>query len=523
MNDLDNIIFAPPEVPDPAQLREELEVWYDDLAAFARTVFPHRFTEAFTDLHYEIIDVLNDDSISKSVVCAFRGCGKTSLVALALAAREILFRKRRFIVYINTSETLAILQTENLRRELVTNPIIKSVFPPIKTKYFKGFEETFGKKCWIAGDYTMVLPRGSGQQVRGLLYRDCRPDLIIIDDVEDKSTIKSETQRSQRKIWYYGDVLKAVSRIDKDWRIIHIDTLKHEDSLMANLLEESNWKHVVVPICGPDLKSKASTFMTDEELQSEYEEHRRLGVLDVFAQEYMCRSMDEESALFKQEFFQYYDELSSDFISIKPRIFTVVLVDPAKTANPASCETAFAVWGVDQLSRRMYLRYCKGLKLSPEAQIDHALRLCDSFGARTLAVETTGLSEWVEHPYRNAISMSSRMIEFVELKAKSGRGELAGFEGGKDARIASMATYYRQGLVYHNKDGLEGYEMQLLTFPNSKYKDRIDAAAYIGQLLESKIIYMTPNNTEDFATPEHEYEKLANECEPPVWNNILLN
>jgi len=85
----------------------------------AKTFFPERFELPFAEeVHGKIFDLI-DGPANKVAIAAPRGWGKTSIVALALMARYIIFRLCPFIVYINKSETAAIMQTENLKRELL--------------------------------------------------------------------------------------------------------------------------------------------------------------------------------------------------------------------------------------------------------------------------------------------------------------------------------------------------------------------------------------------------------------------
>ena len=152
----------------------------------AKTFFPERFTMPFAEeVHGKIFDLIDGDE-QKVAIAAPRGWGKTSIVALALMARWILFRLTGFICYINKSHDAASLQTENLHRELVTNREIKAFFGDFKQRNVnnKEFDEVFSKKSWVAYN-TLVWPRGAGQQVRGVLFKNDRPGLIVIDDLEE--------------------------------------------------------------------------------------------------------------------------------------------------------------------------------------------------------------------------------------------------------------------------------------------------------------------------------------------------
>ena len=98
----------------------------------AQTFFPERFYMPFAEqIHGKIFNLI-DGPEQKIAIAAPRGWGKTSIVTLPLMSRYILFRHTGFICYINKSHDAASLQTENLRRELVTNKMIKHFFGDIK-------------------------------------------------------------------------------------------------------------------------------------------------------------------------------------------------------------------------------------------------------------------------------------------------------------------------------------------------------------------------------------------------------
>ena len=97
-------------------------------------------------------------------------------------------------------------------------------------------DKVFSKKAWVAYD-SLIWPRGAGQQVRGVLFKNDRPGLIVIDDLEDPQSIENEEIRKAWYQWLYADVIKAVPRLHKNWKIVYIDTLKHEDSVLQKLLD----------------------------------------------------------------------------------------------------------------------------------------------------------------------------------------------------------------------------------------------------------------------------------------------
>lgn len=211
-------------------LQEVLVSCYRATRTSCKVLFPERFTLPFSKLHQEIFSILDDDSIQLAAIAAPRGFGKTSIVNLSYPAKKILFREKKFIVPISCTATQAVMQAENLKRELVQNPIIVELFGNLKS-------DSWSKECWITSTGVMVLPRGAGQQVRGILHEHYRPDLIVCDDLEDAESVMNEELRKKRKEWFFADVCNAINRAKKDWKIVVIGTILHEDSLLANLVE----------------------------------------------------------------------------------------------------------------------------------------------------------------------------------------------------------------------------------------------------------------------------------------------
>jgi len=128
--------------------------------------FGDTFSAPFSTLHDQIFDAI-DSGHHKIAIAAPRGIGKTS-IARAVATKGILFRDVNFVVYISNSATLAEMQTENIKRELLTNLMVKKLFGNVKIADVEGADDTFSKAVWVVYGNTFVLPRGSGQQVRGL-------------------------------------------------------------------------------------------------------------------------------------------------------------------------------------------------------------------------------------------------------------------------------------------------------------------------------------------------------------------
>lgn len=504
--------------PELAQL---LEVCSHDTRMTALTFFPERFYAEFDEnIHGEIFKLI-DGTARKVAIAAPRGFGKTSIVALALIARYIIFRLTEFVVYINMSHDAAGLQTENLRRELMTNRSIKSIFGPIKSRSLTAdeFEETFSKKAWVAYD-TLVWPRGSGQQVRGVLFRNSRPGLIVIDDLEDPDTITSDDIRKKRKEWLYADVIKAIPRLNKNWKIVYIDTLKHEDSLLQHLLTQADWASCRLEACDDNFNPTAPKFMSKSDIAQEWEDHQKAGQTDVFYRELRNLPISTRDAAFQADYYRYYNlpatrtlregkdlAITDASLQANQEIENVIIVDPAKTVKMHSAESAVLGWGLDLGKARMYIRDAVSERFYPDELYDAIFNMAVRLSAVAIGIEETSLNEFIKQPIKNLMFKKRLFFTLVWLKPRG--------QAKKEERIKHLVPYYRLGYIYHNAScpDITKLEGQYAMFPRSKLWDLMDCAAYIIEMMELGERYFFTAGSDD---PEDEFKDIN--YEPPIKN-----
>lgn len=488
-------------------IKDVLAMCYRSTGVFCKTLLPEAFPTPWSPLHKEILDVL-DSPHQKICFAAPRGLGKTSL-ARALVEKSILFRDYEYVLYISNSETVATMQTENVKRELLTNREIRKLFGNVQINSDDAeIDEAFSKQSWVAFGNTLVMPRGAGQQIRGLIYKNYRPQLIIIDDLEKKEELENPENRRKLKEWFYADLLKCIDQYSKKWKIVYLDTLKHYDSLLQELLTSSDWQSKRLDLCDDDFNSKAPYLITTEELKEQVEIYRNKGMLDILYMEMRNLPISKEDATFRQEYFKYYEERDLDNAAIE----NVVIVDPAKTANMHSADSAIVGIGIDYSHNAIYIRDVVSGKFFPDDLYDEMFAMRRRLNAHVIGIEVTGLEEFIKQPITNEMLRRGPADAFepVWLKARGGAPD---GEKGKIKRIGSLSPYYRQGWVFHNKSNCAKLEAQLLSFPRSGLVDVADATAYVIELLELGGRYFT---APDYDANEHEDEFASLEYDAPL-------
>ena len=523
---------------DP-ELQKLLLMCQKSTKVFAKTFFPEEVTSEFSILHDKMFAVMDHPKKRKKALAAPRGLGKTTL-AKVRCVKAIVFRERRFITYISNSSGSAIESTEHIKRLMVENEYLNRIFGKVSFSQ-KGFKEGFSKESWVAYGDVYVLPRGAGQQIRGKNWMGHRPGLFIIDDLENTDNIRSDEQREKLSNWFFSDLMKSESPygerdgINKGERaeFLYIDTIKHQDALLQLLINLSDWLDVgdfpklfpdtpdgVLSICDESFNTYDPLYMTTEEIKEEYAEHVEKGKQDLFYMEFMNIPISLKDAVFKPEAFKYYEEAGDHLIvhnhplvvqmlnkmgntlseieRIPVReLITLVIVDPARTVNLLSAESAVVVVSIHRKSRKIFVREPWGKKVKPNELYDKMFEQCFLYNARYLAVEVTGLHEFISQPIMNEIRVRGVSSEYVELNAR----------GDKDLRISNaLSNYYAQGQIYHNASNCTALENQLKWHPKSKRKDLIDALAYITKLINEFFLFFDAE--EDDFDEENEYADL---------------
>lgn len=445
-----------------------------------RILLPAHFERPLDEPHYKLLSVMDSPS-KKKVIAAPRGTGKTTWT-MAFCLRKLLSLQARYLVYVGASQDSAIEQTENLKRELTTNENILYLFGDVRT-------ESFSQEKWdvnICGNKSRVLPIGPINKIRGRKIETYRPDLIVMDDIENDENILSDDQRRKLRSWVFSALLNSVDR-HKPWQALLIGTMLHNDSLLAHLLDSERtkgWERLRISLCDAHYNSNFPQFMSSEEVKQLAEEYIQMGELSTFAREFMNEPMAEADLVFKKAMFKHYDEATAD-LNTNPDVVNVVLIDPAKTISQGSCSTAIVCVGINIANPAMYVRSVQTMKVTPHELFEAALATCDAFNSRLLAVEVTGLDSFITQPLNSYLARAGRFdIHLQEVKPRDK----------KEKRAGALLPYYKRGLVYHNRDTCATLESRLQQWPRPTTWDELDAFAHIIPVMDEADLYFDEVN-----------------------------
>lgn len=198
---------------------------------FFHVYFPHYVVHETALFQKEMLALSEEDNRKLAVIMAFRGSGKSTIMNMSYALWSVLgVQQKKFVLIVSKTQNQAKNHFLNIRRELETNKPLSQDLGP-----FEADETNWGMHSLTikqAGAKIIAVCRD--QSIRGIRHGSYRPDLIILDDIED-STSMSEEERSQTYQLFLNEVLPAG---DGKTKIVVLGNLLHEDSLLMRLRKD---------------------------------------------------------------------------------------------------------------------------------------------------------------------------------------------------------------------------------------------------------------------------------------------
>ena len=172
----------------------------------------------------------------KLAVAAPRGEAKSTFVSLFFVLWVVLTGRKHYILLIADALEQATSLLDALKDELECNAALLEDFP-----------DTAGKgKVWNTGTVVTrgeikLQALGAGKRMRGLRHGPYRPDLVILDDLENDENVERPEQRDKLQSWLHKTVLN-LGAADGSMDVVYVGTLLHYDSVLARTLKKPLWQ-----------------------------------------------------------------------------------------------------------------------------------------------------------------------------------------------------------------------------------------------------------------------------------------
>jgi len=195
---------------------------------FCRTYLPHYFSHPLASFHYELIELLERRStvVTPIVVAAPREFAKSTVCSFGYVLHQICFRKRHFIIIGSDTKDLASDLTGYIYLELLYNERLHQDFGEL-VRPNKAVDD------FVTRNDVRIKARGRGQRLRGLKHKQWRPDLVILDDLENDANVRNPEIVKHILEWVTSAVYPA---IEAQGTLMIIGTILRQRSALHQML-----------------------------------------------------------------------------------------------------------------------------------------------------------------------------------------------------------------------------------------------------------------------------------------------
>jgi predicted phage terminase large subunit-like protein len=213
---------------------------HGDYEFFCRTYFPHYVKSEPSLFHkwfYESVPKLIDRPTGQLVnISAPRGEAKSTLGTQLFTLWCIVTKRKRFIPIVMDALDQAATMLEAVKVELESNPRLSMDFPAAT-----GVGRVWNAGVIITAGNAKVQAFGSGKRMRGLRHGPYRPDLVMLDDIENDENVRSKEQRDKVEAWVKKVVL-PLGPPDGSMDVLYLNTILHYDSAANRFHKNPAWR-----------------------------------------------------------------------------------------------------------------------------------------------------------------------------------------------------------------------------------------------------------------------------------------
>lgn len=412
-------------------------------------------------------------------IAAPRGHAKSTAITHAYTLANVCFREATFVLLVSDTEGQAILFLSDIKRELMENEALKSLFG---IKRFIKDTETDIIVEFIDGIQFRIVAKGSEQKVRGLKWRNRRPDLIVGDDLENDEIVMNEERRAKFDRWVNNALLPSLS---DSGRARIVGTILHLDSFLESTMppfEDGDHTHTDGLRWWSDRKDRVwhsiryqghnedfSMLLWPEKFsEARYRQIRQRyverGQPEGYAQEYLNYPIDESTAYFQKKDFREWrdrDEYLEYYIG----------GDLAISEKDQRAYTVFVVAGLNR-DNRLVVVDVERFRGDSLMIVDTLFNLCSRYSPEIVFLEEENIAKSIG-PFIDQ-EMHRRGF-FINIETQNPTKDKMQRARGLQARMKAGAVFFDM-----EADWYSGLFNEMITFPRGKYMDQVDALSWIG-------------------------------------------
>ena len=424
--------------------------------------------------HYRISDILLFERRNFAIE-AFRECAKSEYVTKAFPLYRLLFPSfdALYIVLILKNQRNATKKLKEIAAIHQSDPVLSLNLVKTVEQSAEAYEVELRdwKDCRVR-----IEAYGKGTTLRGINWQGRRPDIVILDDVQDFEDAQSPTVLE--KDWERS--LSDVKPVSKDGRIFIIGNNLGEKCLIERIFQHADdlmFETLRIPAIDEQGNPTWAEKFSLEFLLQEKEAYRKAGKLEVWYRERLCQAIAAENQVFKREYFRYYSPNDIPKLLQSCRVYAAV--DLAISQKETADYTAIAVVAVNSENHWFVLDVIYG-RFNPSETIEKLFWAVKKYKIDAVGIEKVQYQAALQHFLEKEMRTRGEFFRIEELKSHKQ----------KEVRIKALEPRFKAGMIHFPDiaDWLPELEAELLTFPRGRHDDLIDALAYIEQIAEPPVV-----------------------------------
>ena len=473
-------------LPNVRKAQEEKEArqrvyaaWYEFPRHFVEDLMGHHLGCKIPEFHEEMYKLVRWED--RLLMTAPRGFAKSYICSVFYVLWAICFKEFKKILIISASEGKAIDFLRTIKNELESNKLLISYFGQLKSKKWSD-----GHIITRTG--VEVQAKGAGGQILGY-----RPNLIILDDIEDEESSATTEQLDKRRTFIFKSCYNSLAKTGRN-QIIWIGTILNHLCLINEYYENDSFSWV-------KRKYKAYKDGVEEEgheLWKELWNHKALQERKqeigsyFFSTEFMNDPIANDKAPINASQIRYWDIEPNELPANLP---AVIVLDPAYSEDEKADPKGIALISIDGKNRR-YLEHYVLTHVPQHEYRQIALNLWNANSKRItgFGIPCQGVEKGFYDGMVKEITDRGLPITVYPLKnAVTSAGKT--FVNKTKRTIAALQPLFERGLYHISKNHKEAKE-QILQLGIAKHDEVTDMMTYAEQILEPNYDIQI-NSTED--------------------------
>lgn len=449
-----------------------------------------------------------------------RGSGKSAYLSNIYPVHAVVYKTRKYILIISETVSMSQAFLEFIGTNLKMNPKLRGDFgeylSPNRMKNAQDNNESF-----VTHNEIKVQASSVGGQLRGSRFKNARPDLILCDDIESSKNTNTQDLRDKNLHWF-NSVIEPIGD-PTTTAIIYMGTLVHGQGLLPNVLQRPEYDSKIYSsvLSEPthlDMWEHFETILGDVENENrliEAEDYyyanetkmnegvevlwpSRFPYFDLikkkmdigsraFASEYLNLPSDEESAIFKKDYFSYFDrETLYTAQGAKKHLDIYGFWDIAMGKNSRSDYNAVVIIGREPTTGVVYVLEAWAKKCPPHEAMAKALEFIEGYRPKTFGVETINAQfEFYRQIQQQAVQ---RGLYFTKIKPVNPTAK-------KEQRIEALEPLFEQGFIkiQRHQRLLEDMLLQYPAHPHDDLPDCLAAALGLTRLVKARAYFYKPD------------------------------